>query len=146
MKKLLLTLGIALSVWGGDLWAITLTWSYDNKLATLTKETGQVGELATWLSNPENVAAIEKANTLRLAEGIKFNNDDIAAINKLKGIKHLDIDAHQGDSNQPIDNPNFESIDFTDMNANWKPSIAQNSVKCNPKQVLPILILFKFKV
>ena len=136
MKKLLLTLGITFSMWGGNLWAITLTWSDNNTTATLTKETGYEGELAAWLSNPSHVAAIEKAYTLRLAEGIQFNNADIEAINKLKGIKHLDIDAHQGSSDKPIDNVNFESIDFTDMDAYYKPAIATSLVKCNQKQVV----------
>ena len=136
MKKFLFTVGIAFSIWGGNLWAITLTWSDDNKTATLTKESGQEGELAAWLSDASHVTEIEKANTLHLAEGIHFNNADIEAINKLKGIKHLDIDAHQGSSNEAIDNAYFESIDFTDMEAYYKPNIAASLVKCNEKQVV----------
>jgi len=103
----------------------------------LTKEIGNQGELAEWLSDAAHKAEVEKANTLVLAKGINFNNDDIDAINKLGGnIKHLDIDAHQGGSTTPIDNANFESIDFTDMESHYIDGLASKLIKCNEKQVV----------
>lgn len=130
-------LSFTLSIWGGKSWAITLTWDSTHTTATLTKETGSEGELATWLSNATNVTEIEKASTLTLAKGLQFNKNDIIAINKLGGnIKHLDIDGHKGSADIPIDNPNFETIDFTDMDAYDKPSIAEKLVKCNERQMV----------
>ena len=137
MKKLLLTLGIAFSIWGGNSWAITLTWSDNNTTATLSQDNSWGGDIAKWLNDTNNVAEVEKATTLVIANGIHFNNDDVTAINKLKGnIKYLDINAHQGNANIPIDNINFECIDYTDLDSWNKLALKGTLVKCNEKQIV----------